>query len=303
MIIRNIAKGETQKEIPSPPKERRYTMSFMLAIMLAIVFAVTPAMSGSQKTLATSESPTGMTCMTNMKGALEPARSSMRRVVFSTTDDYGEKVRFIAGQAYKNVSDGNRMVLVILEPKSIRGMTYLFSERENRLDKWVYLPTIRRVLEVKPNQAYEPFLGTEFSVSDIGLVPIPKACELIEVVEHTGVKAYKVEEKVLGGPYYSRVITWIATDSFLPLQRDYYDEAGRLWKSELFKEVTTIDRVPTPLVMEMKDLQTGYVTVLRVTDVVNDTNIPDEFFDPKQLSKIADSPLWKTYSPQAVKGK
>lgn len=278
-------------------------MGLMLAIMITIVLAVTPAMSEPQKPIAVAELPSGIVCVTKMKDAFEPGRSSLRRVVVSTTDQYGEKVQFIAGQAYKTFPDGKRMVLAMLEPEGARGITYLFWERQNRLDKWVYLPFIRRVREIKGIQTYDHFLGTEFTVSDIGLIPIPEACELVEVTEHAGVKAYKVEEKVLGGLYYSRIITWITTNSFLPLQRDYYDIAGRLWKTAFFKEVTTIDKVPTPLLIEMKDLQSGYVTDFKITNVVYDANIPDEFFDLKQLSKVANSPLWKAYSSQSTKGK
>ena len=273
-------------------------------ILITIIFAVTPAFAEPPKTIAIAEPTSGMVCVTKMKDAFEPGRSSLRRVVVSTTDQHGEKVQFIGGQAYKNFPDGKRMVLTMLEPKDIRGLAYLFWERENRLDNWVYLPFIRRVREIKGDQAYDHFLGTEFTVSDIGLIRLPKACELVEVTEYAGVRAYKVEEKVLpGGLYYSRIITWIRTDSFLPLQRDYYDIGGRLWKTAFFKEVTTIDKVPTPLLIEMKDLQSGYVTDFKITNVANDVNIPDEFFDPKQLSKVANSPLWKAYSSQPPKGK
>ena len=273
-------------------------MGLILAIIITVVFLISPAIAEPQKTIAVAESPSGMVCVTKMKDAFEPARSSLRRVVVSTTDQYGEKVQFIAGQAYKTFPDGKRMILVMLEADGAKGITYLFWDRKNRIDKWVYLPYIRRVREIKGTQAYDSFLGTEFTVSDIGLIPIPEACELVEVTEHAGVKAYKVEEKVLGGLYYSRITTWITTDSFLPLQRDYYDIAGQLWKSAFFKEVTTIDKVPTPLLIEMKDLQSGNVTEFKISNVVYDATIPDEFFDPKQLSKVANSPLWwKVFSP------
>ena len=281
-------------------------MGLMLVIIITVVFSVSPAIAEPQKTIAVAEPPSGIVCVTKMKDAFEPGRSSLRTVVISTTDQHGEKVQFIAGQAYKTFPDGKRMVLAMLDGEGARGITYLFWDRKNRLDTWVYLPYIRRVREIKGTQTYDSFLGTEFTVSDIGLIPIPEACELVEVTEHAGVKAYKVEEKVLGGIYYSRIITWIKTDSFLPLQRDYYDIAGRLWKTAFFKEVTTIDKVPTPLLIEMKDLQSGYVTDFRITSVATDVDIPDkffnfsgEFFHPRQLSKAVNSPLWKIINSKA----
>jgi hypothetical protein len=183
----------------------------------------------------------------------------------------------------------------------------LFWDRKDQPNKWVYIPTIRRVLEITPLLGYQPFLGTEFTVSDIGFIPVPQVCELVEVTNLAGgYKAYKVEENVLDGVYYSRIITWITTDSFLPIQRDYYDKAGKLWMTDLFKEVTTIDKVAIPLLIERKDLQRGYSTSIRITNVATDVNIPDKFFDfpdeffhPKQLSKAVNSPLWKIITSKA----
>jgi hypothetical protein len=285
-------------------------MRMVLCMMVIIALGVTPAISQPQKTIAAAGSLNGTVCITKMKDVFEPSRSTLRRVVISTTDDFGQKVEFTAGQAYKKFPDGKKMVLTILKPEGVRGMTYLFWDRKSQPNKWVYMPTIRRVLEITPLRGYEPFLGTEFTVSDVGFISVPETCELVEVTNLAGAKAYKVEEKVLDGVYYSRIVTWIATDSFLPLQRDYYDMAGKLWMTDLFKEITTIDKVPIPLLIERKDLQRGYSTSLRITNVATDENIPDkffnfpdEFFHPKQLSKAVNSPLWKIISSKALKEK
>jgi hypothetical protein len=287
------------------PKES-YSMRWAFSVMVAIVLAVTPTIGQPQKPIGLTAPQSGLVCITRMKDAFEPSRSTLRRLTITTTDDFGEKVQFAAGQAYKNFPDGKKMVLTMLEPKAVRGLTYLFWDRKDQPNKWVYIPTIRRVLEITPLLGYQPFLGSEFTVSDIGFISVPEACELVEVTNLAGVKAYEVEEKVLDGVYYSRIITWIATDSFLPIQRDYYDKEGKLWMTDLFKEVTTIDKVAIPLLIERKDVQRGYSTTIRVTNLTTDVNVPDKFFDfpdeffrPKQLSNAVNSPLWKKITSNA----
>jgi hypothetical protein len=281
-------------------------MRWVLSVMIATVLAVTPAIGQPQKPIGVTAPQSGLACITKMKEAFEPSRSTLRRLTITTTDDFGEKVQFAAGQAYKNFLDGKKMVLTMLEPKAVRGLTYLFWDRKDQPNKWVYIPTIRRVLEITPLLGYQPFVGTEFTVSDIGFISVPEACELVKVTNLAGVKAYEVEEKVLDGVYYSRMITWIAPDSFLPIERDYYDKAGKLWMTDLFKEVTTIDKVAIPLLIERKDVQRGYSTTIRITNVTTDVNIPDKFFDfpdeffhPKQLSKAVNSRLWKIITSRA----
>lgn len=89
-----------------------------------------------------------------------------------------------------------------------------------------------------------------------------------------------------------RVVTWIAADSFLPLERDDYDAADALWKVERFEDITVIGGVPTPLAIVMEDKQAGTSSELRVSSVRYDAQVPDGLFDPANLPKAADHPLW-----------
>jgi hypothetical protein len=88
-------------------------------------------------------------------------------------------------------------------------------------------------------------------------------------------------------------VLWIGEGTMLPLERDYYDPAGMLWKTETFDSVTTIDGVPTILHVQMKDLEGKTSTDLNVSSVKYDVEVPDSVFDPGQLPALADSPIWK----------
>ena len=86
----------------------------------------------------------------------------------------------------------------------------------------------------------------------------------------------------------------------LPVERNYYDPAGTLWKTELFEE-ETIDGVPTPIRIQMKDLQGKSSTEMRVSDVNYDAKIPDTLFDPMNLSTAANSPVWQKLNTPETK--
>jgi len=272
----------------------RETMASMLVFLITILFAVTPAMS---------EPPDGITILKQMKKAFEPPRPSARKVVVSSTFK-NETVQFVAGQARKTFSDGKRILMVMLGPESVRGNAYLFWEREKQSNLMLaYFPFIRRIREFLPVELYGRFLGTNFTYADLGFVRFHEDYKLLGDEEHAGVRAYKVVEKLPHERlYYSHIYVWVAVDSFLPLQRDYYDTGGRLWKTELFKEVVTINNVPTPLLIQMKD-RDGSSTDLKVTEVQYDVKIPDELFNPNLLPKAVESPLWQGYGSQATKDK
>jgi len=276
-------------------------MNVLLAILMAIVFSVTPAIA---------ESPDATTIVKQVKEIFEPLRSSTRKVVVTSTckiegSQKNESIQFVAGEARKTFPNGKRILLVMLKPQSVKGNTYLFWEPEKQQNfiTLFYSPFLRRVREFLPVELYDRFLDTNFTYADVGFVRFHEHYKLLGEEEHAGVHAYKVvEELPHERSYYSHIYIWVAADSFLPLQRDYYDTGGRLWKTELFKEVVTINNVPTPLLIQMKD-RDGFSTDLKVTEVKYDVEIPDELFNPNLLSKAVDSPLWQGYGSQTTKDK
>ncbi|HKA52237.1 MAG TPA: outer membrane lipoprotein-sorting protein [Candidatus Binatia bacterium] len=268
----------------------------MIGFVLALILVLVPG-------TVLAAPPDIMTLVKQMKEVFEPTRPSTRKVVISMSAA-GEKVQWVAGEARKEFPDGKRMVLVLLAPPEVKGMAYLIAEQQKQPSRlWTYTPTIRRVRELVPVDAYEHFLGTDFTYADLGFVRLHEKYRLLGEEQHAGVQAYKIEEQVpQERAYYSRLLTWVAADSLLPLQRDYYDGAGELWKTEHFEQVSVIDGVPTPLHITMEDVQGKSSTELNVSEVRYDVDIPDAVFAPDRLPQIVAHPLWQAYnSPAAAK--
>lgn len=232
--------------------------------------------------------------MEKMKAALEPARPSTRRIIMAVTSE-GKTVEWTAAQARKKLPDGKRVLTVVLAPEAIQGVALLDWERAKPPQKeWVYLPALRRVREILPVTAFEPFLDTDFTYYDLGFVELDdRGFTFLAEETHDGVRSYKVQQIPDNPWYYSRIVTWVAADTFHPLERDYYDPAKQLWKVERFENITTIDGVPTALKIVMKDVQQGGSSELRVSHVRYDADVPDDIFKPGYLPKAAGHPLWE----------
>jgi len=278
---------------------RRMTRTFMFGIvvlLLACLFVSSPSAVQAQD-------PT-MDVVKKMKEVFEPVRPSTRRVVL-TVNSGGETVQFVAGQARKQFPDGKRMVMVLLQPPDLKGNNYLTWEPKDTKPTavWAWIPFLRRIREFTPVDAYEHYLGSDFTFADLGFVRLHPNYKLLGEEEHGGKQTYKIEETVpKERAYYSRVVTWVDKATLLPLQRDYYDPAGTLWKTETF-EVTTIDGVPTPIRIVMTDLQAKTSTVQQIDNVKYNVEIPDALFDPMKLPAAADSPLWQPSGAPAAAGK
>lgn len=231
------------------------------------------------------------TVMKKMKEVLEPNLPTTRKVVITFRENNKEKVQWVAREGRKNSPDGKKSLLVLLEPETLKGAAYLIWEQDIETSmKWLYLPSlgVRRIVPVK---AYESFLHTDFTYADIGFIDISGLHSILGREDHEGVDSYKVETIPKKRWYYSRVITWISAETMLPSEREYYDAAGRLWKKQLFEEVTRINNVPTPVKMRMMDIQAGTSTEYAVSEICYGAAIPDDIFEPKSLPLALDAPF------------
>ena len=274
-------------------------MKKILVAMMVMLVASTAAIAETPKNAAVASALTGMACLINMKNSLEPTTPTLRRSIITSTTPNGIKNEMVIGDAYKRLPDGKRLLLVTLqEPAALRGVTFLFIQKDaGELVIWVYSPAVRRTREISGSdfaQAYEAFLGTDFTISDIGLIVLPKTCQMVEKKEFSGNPAYRIEEKVAApNTAYSRIMSWIAAETFLPFQRNYFDMSGMLWKTLTLKKVLGVNRQNIPILAEMKNLKRNTTTTIEVTNIITDANIPNDYFDPNQLSKAADFPLIK----------
>jgi outer membrane lipoprotein-sorting protein len=230
-----------------------------------------------------------------MKAAMEPPRASLRTIDIVLTDESGARTEWLARQARRSSRDGNRILTVMLQPEALKGSAVLIEEREDGSNvQWVYLPSVRRVRKLMPVGQFQPFLGTDFTYADLGFISLDDRSTRVLGTEDrpTGGTAYKVEQIPRNEWHYSRIIAWIATDTLLPLQRDYYSPAGDLWKQQYFETVSVIEGVPTPLAIRMVNRAEGGSTELRIRNLDYDSEIPDDLFDPTSLPKLADHPIW-----------
>jgi Outer membrane lipoprotein-sorting protein len=264
---------------------------FVLTALVGVIAAASPVMAGP---------PDAQTIIQRMKAVLEPERPSTRKIVLAMLAADGSTTEWTARQARKRLPDGSRILTVILEPDDVRGVGLLIREHKDHPDEqWMYLPLIRRVRKMAPVGAYESFLGTDFTLADLGFVNLrDRKFSLLGEETFAERPAYKVQEVLAGRQYYySRIVSWIAKDTMLPLRRDYYDVANELWKTELYQDAAVINGVPTVLRIHMEDKQQNTSTELRVSEVQYDAAVPDDLFDAQHLPEASKHPLWAPSRP------
>jgi outer membrane lipoprotein-sorting protein len=255
-------------------------------VLLAFAFAV--------RSDASTAEPNAASILKRMKQVLEPARPSVRLMTVKVNSSQGFAAEWTVGQARAHVDDTNSMLTVVLNPAAAKGIAFLAKEKPGEVAvEYSYLPAVRRVQEITPVAGYEPFGGTDFTYGDLGPVRLGGQEKLDGTETHNGVKSYKLEGAFANNPLFSKAVTWVAIDTGLPVERDYYDLAGKLYKSEHFEKITTIDNVPTIMKIVMHDAQMGGSSEIDVSRVKYDKQAPAELFDPEHLPDAANDSLWK----------
>jgi len=260
--------------------------------LLLVAWILSALHAGDLQADATSSDV--MTIVKEMKEIFEPARPSVRKIKISVSGGIRPDVHWEARKATRTLPEVKQSLLVLLEPRDLRGHALLVEEREDRTGvQWVYLPFVQRVRKIVPVTAYEYFLNSDFTYADLGFVSYAGAYELLGEEERAGEQTYKVAFTPENPWYYSHVITWVSKETHMPIERDYYDMRGGLWKRETFDLVTIVNGIPTPFRIQMNDLQAKRRSVFAISEVRFDVKIPKELFRPEMLSKAADSPLWE----------
>jgi hypothetical protein len=242
-----------------------------------------------------AEIPDAATIIKNMNNNTDAHPISKKLTIIVKN---GEQItgQMVAGTARKKLSDGRRFLLVLLEPQSLKGLSYLLHDSyDNPTEQWIYLPYIDRVRKIDETSYYESFLSTDFTFADLSLISSRnEKFKYLGEEEIGGMKAYKIESTSKEpNYYYSRIINWITKDTFLLVRRDYYSPNNILWKKQLFENLTLINGVLMPLRIRMINIQNNTSTELIVNELDPDTELPDEIFVPEQLKYSLKCPVWQ----------
>lgn len=254
----------------------------MIKIFFSVILLITVVFNGSCP--AYDESLSAAEVMNKMKAALEPEIASTRWVTFVIKKGENVTNTWAAREGRMKPGSQKRYLLVITEPIQVKGFANLIWENTDGTGQgWVYLPALKQTRRLRALEKYKSLQITDFTYADIGFLDIRGSHKLVEQDKSPGGKAYQIETIPEIAWCYSRVITWVSQENFLPVQRDLYDFAGKLWRRQFFENVTVINNIPTPLRIRMVDLQSKSSTEYNVGEVCYGASIPEAIFEPDAL--------------------
>ena len=187
--------------------------------------------------------------------------------------------RYING-AYKSKS-----LLRFIKPDIVKGTCFLiWSNRSGGNDQWLFLPKLKTAKKIESKAKTQRFMNTEFSYEDLESFNQvdeqyfleseenlnDQHCYIVEVIGHTQTQ-------------YKRRLVWIDSQNWLLRKVEFYDKNNKLLKILTISEYQNIETYNFSTKLIMKNIQTGSQTVMNVSDIKYNIELPDSYFTKELL--------------------
>ena len=181
--------------------------------------------------------------------------------------------------------DGGRTktITLFLEPAAVRNTRFLTIENHDRDDdRWIYLPSLRKVKRIAASEKDGSFMGSDFSYADISAQEVDEAVHILlreETLE--GRHCYVVESRPTqqAESSYGKTVSWVDGETYLTVKVDLYAADAVSKVKEIVME--GLRQVQNRWIAEkitMKTLASGHSTVLETNQVKYDIPVNPGYF-------------------------
>lgn len=130
-------------------------------------------------------------------------------------------------------SKKNHSLMVrMLKPADLKGTTLLATLKNDKEDKWIYLPSTKQTRRLTGESSKGGILGSELSAEDFDFNKDQSANTSIQKeIEVKGKKYWILSSDVSSSSAnYSKVVSYISSSEYLPIKAECYDKQGKLLK-------------------------------------------------------------------------
>jgi len=212
---------------------------------------------------------------------------------------YGKSGSFRERKIESKIKEGEdgraRSYVRFLEPEDVEGVQFLTIQNPaGEDDQWLFMPAGGGMLtRISGSSKKGSFMGTDFRFEDLEVGSAEDGThellgeETIEVAGESFVcfKISTVPNESRGSSY-TKIVTWVSKDDFVPRKVEFYDKKGELEKRMTLQGVKKDGDNVIPTLTVMENLKRGTKTEVIVEDYrtnVDPSELPDEIFTPDYL--------------------
>ena len=190
----------------------------------------------------------------------------------------------------KESNEDRKQLIRFTAPADIKGTSFLTLEKDSnhKTEQHLYLPALKRTRRIVASQKGRSFVNSDFTYEDMQRHPVEEWSYRIEAEEEfSGVPCYILISTPNAGTktQYSKLMSWIEKEHFIPLKTIFWDKKGKQTKSYLVNKFELIDRIATETDILMEDLLSGHKTRIKNQQITYNTGLKDTLFTTRALER------------------
>ncbi len=187
----------------------------------------------------------------------------------------------------KSESAEQKYYMYFHRPADVREMTFMVWKYLGKNDdRWLYVPSIKLVRRIAANDKNSSFVGSDFTYEDVSGREVLEDTHTLKSEETLDGKSVYVLESVPKdekSAYFSRKVSWIDQETFLPLKEEYYDKRDDLYKIFTADKIETVQGIVTIMQRTMANIQNGHSTVVMFGEVSYNIGLKEDIFSERYL--------------------
>jgi len=182
-------------------------------------------------------------------------------------------------------SGDQRYYIYFHSPADVRGTSFMvwkYPAKES--DRWIFIPALRLVKRIAADDKRSSFVGSDFTYEDVsGRDPADEAHSLVRKEDLGGRPVYVVESKPKAVVDYSRRLSWIDRERWLPLKEEYFDARNEPLRTFTADKIEQAGKHWTVRMRTMKNAQSGHRTEVLFQEVGYDVGLKQDIFTERYL--------------------
>jgi outer membrane lipoprotein-sorting protein len=151
-------------------------------------------------------------------------------------------------------------------------------------DRWIYVPALKLVKRIAADDKRSSFVGSDFTYEDVSGRNVEDETHTVVRKEDLGGRpTYVVESKPKTVFDYSRRLSWIDSERWLPLKEEYFDARNEPLRTFTADKVELTGKQWTIMARSMKNLQSGHRTEVVYQEVGYDLGLKPDIFTERYL--------------------
>jgi len=182
-------------------------------------------------------------------------------------------------------SGDQRYYIYFHAPADVKATSFLvwkYPARED--DRWIYIPALKLVKRIAADDKRSSFVGSDFTYEDVSGRDLEDETHMfVRKEDLVGRPAYVVESKPKAPSDYSRRLSWIDQQRWLPLKEEYFDARNELLRTFTADKVELIGALWTVTARSMKNLQSGHRTDVVYLETGYGVGLKQDIFTERYL--------------------